>query len=105
MDTAERSVFELKTPRSRIVLHRGDCLAGMREHLAPGSVDVVVTSPPYNLGIRYKTYDDTAPRDDYLRWLGEWADAVKAVLADNGSLFLNVGSMPSPLMCLEFCDF
>jgi len=87
-------MFELSTSRCRIALHHGDCVAGMREHLAPGSVDVVVTSPPYNLGIRYKTYDDTAPRDDYLAWLGEWADAVKAVLADEGSLFLNVGSTP-----------
>jgi len=88
-------VFELKTPRCRLVLHNADCLAGMREHLAPASVDVVVTSPPYNLGIRYRSYDDTAPRSDYLRWLGEWADAVKTVLSDAGSLFLNVGSMPS----------
>ena len=88
-------MFDLKTPRCRITLHQGDCVAGMREHLAPGSVDVVVTSPPYNLGIRYKSYDDAAPREDYLRWLGEWADTVKTVLADKGSLFLNVGSMPS----------
>jgi site-specific DNA-methyltransferase (adenine-specific) len=88
-------VFELSTGRSRIVLHNADCLAGMKEHLRPGTVDIVVTSPPYNLGIRYKTYDDTAPRDAYLRWLGEWADAVKTVLADDGSLFLNLGSMPS----------
>jgi len=88
-------VFELKTASCRLVLHPGDCVAGMREHLAPGSVDVVVTSPPYNLGIRYKSYDDTAPRADYLAWLGEWADTVKAVLADKGSLFLNIGSMPS----------
>jgi site-specific DNA-methyltransferase (adenine-specific) len=28
----------------------------------------IVTSPPYNLGIRYRTYDDTIPRSRYLEW-------------------------------------
>lgn len=67
----------------------------MLEHLSPDSVDVVVTSPPYNLGIRYSNYDDTISREKYLGWTDEWAQAVKHVLADNGSLFLNVGSKPT----------
>ncbi len=45
----------------------GDCL-DLLARLEPESVDVVVTSPPYNLGIRYRSYDDTLPRRDYLRW-------------------------------------
>jgi site-specific DNA-methyltransferase (adenine-specific) len=60
-----------------------------------GSVDVVVTSPPYNLGIAYNGYDDTQSREEYLEWMGEWACEVKRVLADGGSLFLNVGSKPT----------
>lgn len=87
-------MFELKTPRCRVAIHQGDCIEGMGERLEPGSVSVVVTSPPYNLGIRYKHYDDSGPREEYLRWIGTWADAVKSVLADDGSLFLNVGSVP-----------
>jgi site-specific DNA-methyltransferase (adenine-specific) len=31
-----------------------------------GSVSVVVTSPPHNLGIQYRTYDDGRPRGEYL---------------------------------------
>jgi site-specific DNA-methyltransferase (adenine-specific) len=88
-------MFELKTSRCRVVVHNADCVAGMREHLKPGSVDVVVTSPPYNVGIRYKRYDDSGPREEYLHWLGNWADAVKEVLSDGGSLFLNVGAVPT----------
>jgi site-specific DNA-methyltransferase (adenine-specific) len=76
-------------------LFNEDCIAGMARRLAPGSVSVVVTSPPYNLGIRYSSYDDTVGRDEYLTWLGRWAAAVREVLADDGSLFLNVGSKPS----------
>ena len=79
----------------QFTLYNADCLAGMREHLKPRSVDVVVTSPPYNLGIAYKKYDDTIPRIEYLAWLGEWARVVKDVLREDGSLFLNIGSKPS----------
>jgi site-specific DNA-methyltransferase (adenine-specific) len=64
-------------------------------HLPAGSVDVVVTSPPYNLGILYRSYDDGRPRPEYLAWTGVWVAAVARVLAQHGSLFLNVGSKPT----------
>jgi site-specific DNA-methyltransferase (adenine-specific) len=81
--------------KTDITFFNEDCVAGMRAHLAPRSVDVVVTSPPYNLGVRYKKYDDTIPREEYIRWLGEWAQVVRDVLSDDGSLFLNIGSKPT----------
>ena len=67
----------------------------MAERLAPGSVDVVVTSPPYNLGIAYSQYDDSGSRAEYLAWLGRWAGQVRRVLSSAGSLFLNMGSKPT----------
>jgi len=76
-------------------LYPQDCMRGMAAHLAPGSVQVVVTSPPYNLGIRYSKYDDSISRQTYLAWIAEWAQAVKRVLHDDGSLFLNIGGKPS----------
>ena len=60
-----------------------------------GSVDVVVTSPPYNLGIKYSKYDDNIPRQEYLNWLCAWASDISEVLSDGGSLFLNIGAKPS----------
>ncbi len=72
----------------------GDCLKGMAA-LPDGGVDVVITSPPYNLGIRYSRYDDALPRDRYLEWTEEWALAVRRVLSEAGSLFLNVGGKPT----------
>lgn len=87
--------FAITTPRGNITLYPEDCFGGMRQQLQPQSVDVVVTSPPYNLGIAYGHYDDTMARPDYLQWLGEWAGIVKGVLRDEGSLFLNIGSKPS----------
>lgn len=71
-----------------------DCISGMSKWVMPNSVSVVVTSPPYNLGIKYSKYDDTISREKYLEWMGEWAGVVKNVLDDQGSLFLNVGSKP-----------
>jgi site-specific DNA-methyltransferase (adenine-specific) len=75
----------------RLVNH--DCLKGMAG-LEPGSVDVVVTSPPYNLGIKYEEFDDSGSRPEYLEWTGLWLAAVKKVMARRGSFFLNVGSRP-----------
>jgi site-specific DNA-methyltransferase (adenine-specific) len=77
-----------------LTLHLGDCLEGMAR-LVPGSVDVVVTSPPYNIGIRYGAYDDSRPQEEYLDWLRRWGIALRRVLAEAGSLFLVVGGKPS----------
>ncbi|KPK70822.1 modification methylase [candidate division TA06 bacterium SM23_40] len=86
----------------RATFYCEDCIAGMRRRLEPGSIDVIVTSPPYNLGTRYSTYDDTISRQDYLDWTRQWIEAAKGVLADDGSLFLNIGAKPSdPWVPLE----
>lgn len=74
-------------------LHRGDCVEGMRR-LPEACVDVVVTSPPYNLGIAYSKYRDNESRERYLDWCVTWATETKRVLKDNGSFFLNVGASP-----------
>lgn len=63
--------------------------------LPAASIDAIVTSPPYNLGIRYRSYDDGGPREEYLAWTSVWVDAVARVLRDEGSLFLNVGAKPT----------
>ena len=81
-----------------IDLRLGDCLEGMRV-LATGSIDVVVTSPPYNLGIRYAHYRDDVARPLYLEWCMGWAKELRRVLKPNGSFFLNIGASPgNPLL-------
>src|SRR5256886_11762578 len=78
--------------KSRFFL--ADCRDVFR-HLEPHSVDVIVTSPPYNLGIRYNRYEDSLPQADYLAWTKEWVAAAARVLTPTGSLFLNVGAKPT----------
>jgi site-specific DNA-methyltransferase (adenine-specific) len=63
--------------------------------MGAGSIDVMVTSPPYNIGVPYGRYDDSGSREDYLTWTCEWASQAHRVLSDNGSLFLNLGGKPS----------
>jgi site-specific DNA-methyltransferase (adenine-specific) len=79
------TVFELKAT---------DCVEGMRR-LPDASVDVVVTSPPYNLGIQYRNYRDSRDSDEYLNWSVQWASEVRRVLKNDGSFFLNLGACPS----------
>jgi site-specific DNA-methyltransferase (adenine-specific) len=78
------------------IIHRMDCLQGFKR-IDPETIDVIVTSPPYNIGKQYHTYDDARPRDDYLDWMETVAKASKRILKDSGSFFLNVGGKPSDL--------
>jgi len=75
-------------------LRGGDCIQGMSQLLSE-SVDLVVTSPPYNLGIRYRKYSDREDRQSYLKWCAAWATQIRRVLKSSGSFFLNIGAAPS----------
>ncbi len=69
------------------------------------SVDVIVTSPPYNINKEYGSYKDNKERDEYLKWLEDVARASHNILKDDGSFFLNIGGRPSdpvlPLLVVE----
>ncbi|MFW6189687.1 MAG: DNA-methyltransferase [Planctomycetota bacterium] len=76
-------------------IHCCDCLQGMREHLPEGCIDVIVTSPPYNIGVAYASHDDNMPFEEYLDWMGELGAECRRVLKEQGSLFFNIGDRPS----------
>lgn len=59
------------------------------------TVDIVVTSPPYNIGVRYRKYSDRQDRQSYLQWCANWAAEIRRLLKPGGSFFLNVGAAPS----------
>ena len=72
------------------VIHLQDCVSGMQD-LPAKSIDIVTTSPPYNLDIKYGIYQDSKPRDQYLNWLDSVFSAIKHCLKDTGHFWLNVG--------------
>jgi len=84
-----------RVAHSQVQLHQADCLTVLAD-MSADSIDVVVTSPPYNIGVRYNCYDDAElSRQEYLDWLAGWATHIRRVLKPQGSLFLNLGSKPS----------
>ncbi len=84
----------LKGRPGTLRFYLGDCL-DLLPQFPERSVSVVVTSPPYNLGVQYRSYHDSLPREHYLEWTREWIAAVRRDLAHDGSLFLNVGAKPT----------
>jgi site-specific DNA-methyltransferase (adenine-specific) len=85
----------LRSRKAVLRFYGEDCVEGMKRRLEPGAVDVVVTSPPYNLGIGYRNYRDDLPRQEYLEWTRSWSREVRRVLSEGGSFFLNVGGKPT----------
>jgi len=74
-------------PTARLV--KGECIASM-DAMVAGSVDLVVTSPPYlNIGMPYG--DSFASVEDYLEFSRQWITAAARVLKPGGSMWINVG--------------
>ena len=85
----------------RHLLYRGDCLAVMGR-LQAESVDVVVTSPPYNIGLSYRSYADRRAEEDYLDWMISIAAGIRRVMRPDASFFLNItGSSAMPWLPFE----
>jgi len=102
----KKPYFDIIVPSGgRISFYLQDCLQGIKDTLEPCSVDLVVTSPPYNIGIKYNSYKDKMPKASYLHWCQEVGEDIHRVLNDEGSFFLNVGGTPSdPWMPFEVAE-
>jgi adenine-specific DNA-methyltransferase len=77
---------------SDVLLYQGDCVELMGR-LSGSSVDLTVTSPPYNIG---KEYERILPLAEYVTWCGKWMGQVYELTAPRGSFWLNVGYVPVP---------
>jgi len=77
------------------VIHNADCLSGMKKELDDKSINIVVTSPPYNIGVEYNSYNDSKEFGEYLDWIEEIAKDCFRVLKDDGSFFFNIGDKVS----------
>ncbi len=58
--------------------------------LPQSSIDLIVTSPPYNLDIQYGVHDDGTSYSDYLEFCHEWLSKCLLLAKDDGRLCLNV---------------
>jgi site-specific DNA-methyltransferase (adenine-specific) len=88
-----------KNGRSTVIEHlvgaqsviEADCLEYLRRFPAQ-SVHVVVTSPPYNLGVRYSTYNDRLPDVAYFTRQTAIGNEIARIMKPVGHLFLVTGS-------------
>jgi site-specific DNA-methyltransferase (adenine-specific) len=67
----------------------GDCMSVMAK-MPANSVDLIVTSPPYGVGIDYDVHDDDMDIDEYLTFTRAWLNMARHVLKDDGRIALNI---------------
>jgi len=70
-------------------IHCSDTVKFMNE-MPEKSVDLIVTSPPYGVGIDYDSWDDDKYFDEYMRFTREWLSATYRVLRDDGRIAVNI---------------
>lgn len=71
----------------------GDC-RNLIKSIKDNSINLVVTSPPYNLGKKYGKYSDDVTIEEWKKLINETTKEVVRVLAPNGSFFLNISPVP-----------
>ncbi len=89
-------------------VHHSDCL-DLLSSLKDGSADLVLTSPPYNIG---KDYEKNSHRtlNEYLEWQGKIIQEAARVCSHHGSICWQVGNYIDegavyPLDCMLFNSF
>lgn len=87
-------IHSVKRPRHKFAdpdtaVYVGDCRAILPQ-LPARSVDLIFADPPFNWDVPYGDWHDGLPREQYLRFTAEWLDACLHVLADHGSLWVNI---------------
>jgi site-specific DNA-methyltransferase (adenine-specific) len=68
---------------------QGDCIIEMGK-LPESTVDLVVTSPPYNVGIDYDSHDDRMTMEDYWEFTEQWLSKSYRLLKDDGRIAVNI---------------
>ena len=67
----------------------GNCIEVMSE-MTESTIDLIVTSPPYGVGISYDVHDDDIEFEEYKVFSKEWLSQAFRVLKDDGRIALNI---------------
>lgn len=74
----------------RYAIFNEDCIGAMRK-LPSDFFDLIITSPPYNIG---KEYEEKLSIEQYIEWSGKWISEVHRVTKPQGAFWLNLGYVP-----------
>jgi len=69
-------------------IYNMDCIDGMKL-VDDNSIDLIITSPPYNAGIQYDSWNDNMSWQDYLKWVESWLSQCFRILKDDGRICIN----------------
>jgi len=67
----------------------GDCIKEMSK-FPENSIDLVVTSPPYNVGIEYDSHNDRMSMDEYWEFTKQWLSESYRTLKVGGRIAVNI---------------
>jgi len=70
------------------ILYCGDCIKIMKD-FSQNSIDAIITSPPYNIGINYDNYNDTLEFDEYYKFIEQLLYNFEKILVNGGRFGIN----------------
>lgn len=85
---AKEPLFDLVNPATNYEVKKGDCL-NVLKRIDDGKFDLIVTSPPYNIG---KSYETKTSIETYLQTQEEIINELVRTLSDKGNLCWQVGN-------------
>jgi len=65
----------------------GDCTEKLKK-IPDGSIHLIITDPPFNIGKNYGKYKDRLKKTEYFEWCKEWISECIRVLKIGGALYL-----------------
>jgi DNA modification methylase len=71
-------------------VYQGDCREVIPARVDEKSVDLIFADPPFNWKRAYDVWDDDMPRKEYVAFTHQWLDACVRVLAEHGSMWVNI---------------
>jgi len=91
IESVKRGGFKrdlIKKGRTKHLLVKGDCEEVIKS-LPVGSIDLIITDPPYNKGLDYgDKFNDSRSQSEYYKWLKSRLKDIPRILNDKGSFYI-----------------
>jgi len=84
-ETRDKIFFSWK---NEIIIINDDFLS--TDLIKENSIDLIVTSPPYNVDIHYNSYKDNIPYEKYLEFTELWLSKALKLVKPDGRMCLNI---------------
>jgi DNA modification methylase len=85
--TPRLGAFQLGPNHSHeLGIYTGDCVQLMKR-LPDNSINIILTSPPYNVGLKYDGYEDKLSDREHKQFTAEWLKEAYRVTVDTGRLY------------------